>query len=195
MVKKIRELDDNERKIVRELIKDPRISDNQIGKNTKVSIMTVNRKRKRLEEDGILKYCTHLDTGKFGTGSFTARQLYMVKLKLGLTYKRFENDLKHETAITGRGAEHIFSSFLCEKDGHLVWCIVLRGGKRNEINEYFNSVLVPILKDKFGGDCINTIQTFRITNELRYFHNYLPGINMENGRLKKNWPNEMIFID
>ena len=60
----MRQLDEQERRIVRELIKDPRISDNQIAKNTRVPVMTVNRKRKLLEEKGLLNYYCYLDTSR-----------------------------------------------------------------------------------------------------------------------------------
>ena len=39
-------LDEKEQKIVKELIKNPRISDTQIAKNTNIPVMTINRKRK-----------------------------------------------------------------------------------------------------------------------------------------------------
>ena len=78
----MKELDDFERKVVKELIRNPRISDNQIAKNVKMPVMTVNRKRKGLEEEGYLRYFTSLDTGEHGTGKFRAKQIYCVKFKI-----------------------------------------------------------------------------------------------------------------
>ena len=49
-------LDEQEQKIIKELIRDPRISDNQIGRNTKIPVKTVNRKRKNLEQRNIISY-------------------------------------------------------------------------------------------------------------------------------------------
>ena len=46
------DLDEQERMIVRALVRDPRLSDNQIGKLTGVPTPTVRRKRKRLEAAG-----------------------------------------------------------------------------------------------------------------------------------------------
>ena len=54
----LRKLDNQEIKIVKALIRNPRISDNQIGLRTGVPIRTVNRKRKKMEEKGLLKYYT-----------------------------------------------------------------------------------------------------------------------------------------
>ena len=45
----MRQLDEQEKSIVKALIRDPRLSDNQISKVTKVPVMSVNRKRKKLD--------------------------------------------------------------------------------------------------------------------------------------------------
>ena len=63
MTKKIRTLDEQEIKIVRELIKDPRLSDNKPAKKTGIPVMTVNRKRKRLGAEKLLRYYVSLDKG------------------------------------------------------------------------------------------------------------------------------------
>jgi len=52
----MRELDEQERLIVRQLVRDPRESDNGIGELTDVNVRTVGRKRQRLEQEGILSY-------------------------------------------------------------------------------------------------------------------------------------------
>ena len=81
----MKKLDEQEKKIITELIKNPRISDNQIGKMTRVPIRTVSRKRNKLEEEGLISYFTNLNMGKKGTGRFGARQLHVIKFKLGIT--------------------------------------------------------------------------------------------------------------
>jgi DNA-binding Lrp family transcriptional regulator len=50
----MRQLDEQERLIVRHLIRDPRESDNGIGEATGVNVRTVGRKRQRLEQEAIL---------------------------------------------------------------------------------------------------------------------------------------------
>ena len=64
----MRELDDQERLIIRQLIRDPRESDNGIGESTGVNVRTVGRKRQRLEQDGILSYHTQVNLTESGTG-------------------------------------------------------------------------------------------------------------------------------
>ena len=50
------EFDEQEQLIIKALIKDPRMSDNNIGKLTKVPIRTVSRKRKKLEQESKINY-------------------------------------------------------------------------------------------------------------------------------------------
>jgi len=68
-------LDEQEHMIVRALIRDSRLSDNQIGKQTGVPTPTVRRKRKRLEEAGLLSYFCALDMQETGTGKLVPASL------------------------------------------------------------------------------------------------------------------------
>src|SRR5271163_3809485 len=81
----MRDLDDQDRLIIRQLIRDPRESDNGIGETTGVNVRTVGRKRQRLEQDGILSYHTQVNLTESGTGQFTARHVYIIKFRLGVT--------------------------------------------------------------------------------------------------------------
>ena len=78
-------LDKFEKTIIKELIKNPRISDNRISQNTEIPSRTVNRKRKKLEDLELLNYYTELNTGINGLNSLPSRHLYLIKFKLGIT--------------------------------------------------------------------------------------------------------------
>ena len=190
-----RELDESERKIVRELIRNPRISDNQISKNTKVPVMSVNRKRKQLEKEGLLRYFTSFDTGEFGTSAFKAKQLYIIKFKTTVTRKDYIEKLEKDKKFQEFNASYISMSYLGEKDGRLALVMVLDAQTSSLLVDEFNGKIVPHLKEKLGSDCIKEIITTNISNTLRRHHNYLPNMNMENGVIKKDWPDEWIFVD
>ncbi len=191
----IRELDENERKVVRELIKNPRISDNQISKNTKVPVMTANRKRKQLEKENLLRYFTSFDTGEFGTGTFKAKQLYIIKFKIGITRNDYIEKLEKDKRFQQFNASYISMSYLGEKDGHLALILVLDAETDSLLVDEFNGKILPHLKEKLGDDCIKEIITTKISNTIRRHHNYLPSINIENGIIKKDWPDDWIFVD
>ena len=114
---------------------------------------------------------------------------------MGITKKVFIEKVMSDPQTKTFNSNYIFESFVGEKDGQLVWTVILEGGKGNEIVEIFNGNLVPLLKKHFGDDCIDEILTFRLTTQLRLLHNYLPLMNIEKGKIKKEWPNEFIFVD
>jgi len=94
-----RGLDEQERMIVRALVRDSRLSDNQIGKLTGVPTPTVRRKRKRLEAAGLLNYYCALDMQETGTGYFGARHLYVIKFRIGITLKQIVDEIKSEPNV------------------------------------------------------------------------------------------------
>ncbi len=191
----MRLFDEQEELIVRELIKNPRTSDNQISKNTQVPVMTVNRKRKLMEEKNLISYYSSVNTYEDGTGTFSARQLYIIKFKIGITGEFFFDKIKNDRRMRKFNAEHIIDSYLGEKDGHFTLSMMMAAPNENQLVENFNGKIVPMLKENFGDDSIIEIITVRINNPLRIHHNYLPQINMQNGTLKKEWADDWIFID
>ena len=185
------QLDEQEQLVVKELIKNPRLSDNQISKLTKVPVMTVNRKRKSLEERNLLSYFCYLDTSRYGTDSMPARQLYMIKLKIGITKKELIEKIVESNVLLKFS---IYEGFIGEKDGQLVFSLVLEGSRGNEIMEIFNGEIVPILYEKFGKDCIDETFVVRLTTNVIILKNYIPLKNMEKAVLKANWPSEYIHL-
>ncbi len=191
----MRELDEQERRIVRELVRNPRISDNKIGKRTKVPIRTVSRKRNKLEKEGMLSYFTKLAMGKGGTGRFGARQLHIIKFRLGILREQIIREIREEKVIKSNYGEYIHESFLGEVDGHVALLVIIDGHSDEDIVENFNREIIPILLKNHGEDSIKSVSTIRLSNTIRLFHNYIPMINMENGVLKNDWPDELIFLD
>lgn len=189
------ELDNNERLIVRELIRNPRISDNQIAKRTNVPVMTVNRKRKRLEGMKVLRYYTSLDKGEFGMHIFGAKQLYIIKFKIGITREKYLKTMETDAKWRTFNCKYISVAYLGEKDGHLALVIVLDAKDEAHLVEEFNGKIVPYLTEKLGSDAIEDITTTSLSKLIRVHHNYLPYTNIENGKIKDSWLDDMIFVD
>ena len=89
----MRILDQQEKAIVRQLIRDPRESDNGIGEITGVNVRTVSRKRLRMEQEGILAYYTNVDLCSDGAKQFNARHLYIIKFRVGVTYTQLIDEV------------------------------------------------------------------------------------------------------
>ena len=180
-------LDEQQVKIVRELIRNPRITDNQISKKTKVPVMTVNRKRKKLEEEGLIRYYASIRNEEEGTGLFHARQLYIIKLKIGITREEYFKKLKSDKELIAFSAEHISESYIGEKDGHLALMMIVDAYTESELIESFNGKIVPNIKKNFGEDAVQEVTTVKMNIPVRLHHNYLPQINMEKGKMKDSW--------
>ena len=190
-----RTLDEHEVKIIRELIRNPRISDNKISKRTKIPVMTVNRKRKRLEEQRLLRYYTSIDKGEFGLKIFGAKALYIIQFKIGITRNQYLEKLEKDPKWRTFNSKFISLAYLGEKDGHLALMLILDAKEPNLLGEEFNGKIVPFLREKLGRDCIRNITTATLNKLVRVHHNYMPAFNMEKGVIMDTWPNDMIFVN
>lgn len=189
-----RELDDQERLIVRALIRDPRESDNGIGETTGVNVRTVGRKRHRLEQAGILSYFTHVDLSPRGTGQFAARHLYILKFRIGLTYKQLLEDIQREPFVRSSFTEVIFESHIAEIDGKLAMLLFIDGKDEIDIVQTVQETIIPSLLRNHGENSIEEVSTVRVLAPVRQMRNYVLPVNMHAGYIKKDWPDEAIYV-
>lgn len=190
-----RKLDSQEVKIVKSLIRNPRLSDNQIGIRTGVPIRTVNRKRKIMEDEGLLNYYTELNMGSDGTGRYRARHLYLVKFKMGISQSRIIKEVKEEPNIRTVFTDFIYESHIAEIEGHTALALLIEGSSDDEINTKFNEIMVPSLEKNHGKDSIIEVTTIRLGRPIRVFHNYLPMVNISKGRIRDDWADEAILAE
>ena len=190
----MKELDEQERLIVRQLIRDPRESDNGIGEITGVNVRTVGRKRQRLEQEGILSYYTQLDLSAQGANQFNTRHLYIVKFRIGVTYKQLTEDIQREPFVRSIFTEIIFESHIAEIDGKLAMLLFIDGASDTELVQTVQEKLIPSLLKNHGENSIEEISTIRLLSPVRVMRNYLPFVNMESGYIKKDWPDEAIYV-
>jgi DNA-binding Lrp family transcriptional regulator len=190
----VRELDGQESTIVRALIKNPRISDNKLGEEMGIPVRTVNRKRKRLESEGIISYMTHVNMLPSGTGHFQVQHLFIIRFRLGITYSQIEREVRNEPNVITIFTELIFESYIAEIDGHLALVMVVEGQSEADIVERFQAYIIPSLQKNHGKDSIEEVSTIRLLEPIRMLKNYLPLVNMKDGRLKKEWRMESIYL-
>ncbi|MFH1642165.1 MAG: Lrp/AsnC family transcriptional regulator [Nanoarchaeota archaeon] len=183
--------DTQERLILKALVKDPRMSDNKIGKLTRVPIRTVSRKRKKMEQNGMISYYVSVKHN----GNPKVRHLYLIKFKMGYTRQRLMEETKKEPKVKTIFTEFIYKSNYAEIDGHTAILMVVEGQTDNEISENFNGKILPAMLINHGDGCIEDISTIRLSETIRVFHNYLPFINMKNGKIDPKWMLESIYIE
>jgi len=91
--------------------------------------------------------------------------------------------------------QYILNSFLIEKNGHIGLLLIVQGRNNKEIAEVFNSIILPSLEKNHGKGCIEDVEALSMLEEIRYFHNYVPMLNMENSKMKKDWPEDLLFVE
>ena len=190
----MRELNEQERLIVRQLIRDPRKSDNGVGEATGVNVRTVGRKRQRLEEEGVLSYHTHLDLTAAGTGQFGARHLYIIKFRIGVTPQGVLDDIRREPQVRSIFTEVIFESHVAEIDGHVALLLFIDGVSDADIVQTVQDKLIPSLLQNHGANSIEEVSTVRILSSVRMIRNYVLPVNMEAGYIREDWPDEAIYV-
>ena len=190
----MKELDEQERLIVRALMRDPRESDNGIGELTGVNVRTVSRKRQRLEQEGILSYFTHLNLSSSGTGQFNTRHLYIIKFRIGMTLRKLEEDIAHEPYVRSIFTEFIFESHIAEIDGKIAMLLFIDGESDTGIVTTVQEKLIPSLLRNHGEHSIEEVSTMRLLAPVRILRNYIPSVNMTDGYLRKDWPDDAIYV-
>jgi DNA-binding Lrp family transcriptional regulator len=190
----VRTLDDQEKMIVKELVRDPRLSDNQIGKLTGVPTPSVRRKRKKLEEEGLLNYFAALDMQETGTGTFGSRHLYIIKFRIGITLKQIVDEIKSEPNVRTIFTDLIYESHIAEIEGRIALIMIIEGKNDSDIVENVQGKVVPSLRKNHGPDSIEEISTIRLLGPIRIFHNYVPLVNMRLGVINNDWPKDAIFV-
>jgi DNA-binding Lrp family transcriptional regulator len=190
----MRDLDEQEKKILNELVRNPRISDNQISSRTGIPVKTVNRKRKIMEKDNLIYYMAFIDNGEKGTGNYLSQHMYLLKLKFGITAALLNE--KFPFMMNGHVMnKHVIFSGYGEMDGNICLIIVLESYKSEDIIEIFNAEIVSTIHNFIGRDSIIDVKSIPLRRNFKLFHNYMPYFNMENGLLKKDWNNNNIFIN
>jgi DNA-binding Lrp family transcriptional regulator len=190
----MRILDEQEKAIVRQLIRDPRQSDNGVGESTGVNVRSVSRKRLRLEQEGILAYFTNIDLSADGAAQFTARHLYIIKFKVGITYKQLLDEIRNDSNQQSVFTESLYESHVAEIDGKVALLLFVDGDSDLDIVRRIHEELVPTLFENHGAESIEEISTIRLLSAVRVMRNYLPQVNMAEGYLKPDWPLESIYV-
>ena len=186
--------DDQERAILKALIRDPRQSDNYISKITGVPTPTARRKRKRLEEEGLINYFAAIDMQETGAGTFGARHLYIIKFRIGVTVRQIVDEIKSEPNVRSVFTDLIYESHIAEMDGRVALVMIIEGKNDADIIENVQGKIIPSLRKNHGPESIEEISTLRLLSPIRVFHNYVPSVNMHKGVLRDGWTDDAIFV-
>ncbi len=123
------------------------------------------------------------------------RYLYLIEFRLGFPQSRLVNEIKEEPNVRTIFTDHIYESHIAEIDGHMALIMLVEGRNDEEVNEAFNSKIIPSLKKNHGEGAITNVKTIRLGDPIRIFHNYIFMVNMVMGKIKEDWSDNAIFVE
>lgn len=191
----MRPLDEQEQTIAKALIKNPRISDNRLGEEYGLPVRSVSRKRGRLESDGLLRYFAEIDMSERGTGRFRCRHLYTIKFGVSVTLRDLRKRVLNEPNVMTAFTRTVYTSHIAEIDGRVALVLVVDGESDSDIVEKVQEEILPALRAKHGEQAIEGVETVRLLEPVRMLRNYLPALNMREGRMRPDWSVDAIFVE
>jgi DNA-binding Lrp family transcriptional regulator len=183
-------MDQQTQRILKALIVDPRASDNAISRQTAIPVVTVNRKRKLLEQSNTILYKTAINPNQHGLFS----QMYVIKLAEGITRQQYDKAMNASPIARASHARFIRHAYLGEKDGHLTVILLLEAQTLSELTDQFNAKLVPFFKQSLGEASLVSIETMPILHTIREDTNYVLDVNVYQAKLTPTWPSEFITV-
>ena len=126
--------------------------------------------------------------------SINTRHLYIIKFRIGVTYRQLVEDIQKEEFVRSVFTEIIFESHIAEIDGKLAMLLFIDGASDTDIVQTVQERLIPSLRRNHGEDSIEEVSTVRILAPVRMMRNYILPVNMEDGYIRKDWPDDAIYV-
>ncbi|MGJ3241722.1 MAG: winged helix-turn-helix domain-containing protein [Opitutales bacterium] len=187
-----RRLEEQERAICRELIRCPRCTDKHLSDATGIPLRTVGRKRKRLEEAGILKFFCEVELGAQGTGQYPSRHLYILHFRVGVSLEEIRGRFIEEASRHDSNGT-VYETALAEIDGRLAMLIYIDGHTEKEIVRRMHDNVIPSFIRNHGEGVIDYVSNMRVLESTRRLRNYVPSVNMNGNGICSGWPVEYLY--
>ncbi len=91
--------------------------------------------------------------------------------------------------------KHIADCSVGDKDGHAIIAITIESRLESDIIEVFNAEILPKFKRLFGEDAVIKTEVITLNVPIVMLHNYMPLVNIMHGKIKEDWPDDLIFVD
>ncbi|MFW6230637.1 MAG: winged helix-turn-helix transcriptional regulator [Nanoarchaeota archaeon] len=149
--------------ILRELTKNTRATDSRIAKATGIPVKTVNRKRKKLEDAGLVTYGTFINNYETGTKRFNAQCMYTLHFNFGITKEQIKSIILEKSFIMHPAViKHVLFDFVGEKEGRAVYSAILVSRASADMVEILNAEIVPLLTQKLGSNAIAKVEEMTV---------------------------------
>ncbi|MFT7694937.1 MAG: hypothetical protein ACI8P2_003571 [Candidatus Latescibacterota bacterium] len=132
---------------------------------------------------------------RVASGRFTTQHMLFIKFKLGITRGQVVEEIRSEPNVANVFSELIRDSYIAEMDGHIALVMIVEGESDSDVAENVQGKIIPSLQKNHGEDSIQELSSIRLLDPIRCFHNYLPMVNIDEGFINKDWPDEAIFVE
>ena len=102
--------------------------------------------------------------------------------------------LKNDKTFKAQNAKYHVDSYAGEQDGNFALAMIVEAATPAELMELFHGSIIKGIRARHGDDCIVEIFTTKIICPVRLHHNYLPLVNMKNGRISDDWHSSWIHV-
>ncbi|HKB92559.1 MAG TPA: hypothetical protein VKC60_18735 [Opitutaceae bacterium] len=190
-----RPLDEHEKAIARQLIRNPRATDKSISVATGIQLRSVGRKRQKLEKEGLLRYWTTVDPSARSTIQSRAKHVYILKLGLGIGFDDAMKAVLSDPKQMDFG-DLITDGYCGEIDGRLAFIFFVEGENDRSILQDLHKRLISKMVAEHGKEFLEDISTLRIVRQVRTLRNYLTGSeqNLDGGTIRAEWPDQAIYV-
>ena len=88
----------------------------------------------------------------------------------------------------------IYERHIAEIDGRIAMLLFIDGENETDIVQTVQEQLIPSLLRNHGENSIEAVNTIRVLAPVRVMRNYVIPVNMSSGYIKKDWPDEAIYV-
>ncbi|HEX8311548.1 MAG TPA: hypothetical protein VF614_09545, partial [Chthoniobacteraceae bacterium] len=85
-------------------------------------------------------------------------------------------------------------SHIAEIDGKTAMLLFIDGESDVGIVQTVQEKLIPSLLRNHGENSIEEVSTIRVLAPIRAMRNYVLPVNMESGYIRKDWPDDAIYV-
>ena len=186
-------IEEKDKLILRELIKNPRTTDKAISTATNIPMKTVNRRRKYLEDTDTVKYMAFVNNFGSGTARFNSICMYTIYFNYGITTEQVERVVT-STEYNNKPImiKHLLLDFVGEREGMPTYSLTITSRAHEDLVEILNAEIVPEIKKHLGENCIKSIDenAIRMINKTGHNNFLCKEFSGENVKLD----NENIFV-
>lgn len=166
-------IDVKNEQIIRELVKDSRVSDVVIAQKTNIPVATVQKRRQSLEDKRIISTMTYVNHYVDGPQKTGGKALVILHLAKGISKVTFLHAFGNmERDKSEWFSRHVSSSSYGEQDGQVVWTLVVESRIQQDIVEILNADVYPMLKQYLGANALDSWKHIPLVGHLRLLHNY-----------------------